>query len=79
MAADKSEKQKNVMDEVGKIVVFSDNRVAQDAGRWPKIARVASAGASKPWQQIQGQVGRWQQSEKPRSSVPPEVAIAAAK
>ena len=48
--------------------------------RWPKTVRVASAGASKPRQQIQGQapVGRWRQSEKPRSSVPPEVSMAAA-
>ena len=48
--------------------------------RWPKTVCTASAGASKPWQQIQGQapVGRWRQSEKPRSSVPPEVSIAAA-
>ena len=47
---------------------------------WPKTVRVASAGASKPRQQIQGQapVGRWRQSEKPRSSVPPEVSMAAA-
>ena len=51
------------------------------AERWPKLVRAASAGASKPWQQVQGQapVGRWRQSEKPRSSVPPEVTIAAAK
>ena len=45
------------------------------AERWPKIVRAASAGAPKPWQQIQEQapVGRWRQSEKPRST-----AIAAA-
>ena len=51
------------------------------AERWPKSVRAASAGASKPWQQVQGQapVGRWRQSEKPRSSVPPEVTMAAAK
>ena len=42
------------------------------AERWPQSVRAASAGASKPWQQVQGQasVGRWRQSEKPRSSVP---------
>ena len=47
------------------------------AERW-KLMRAASAGASKPWQQVQRQapVGRWR-SEKPRSSVPPEVMIAA--